>query len=176
MLSRTEWNTCGQLSKGNPEDLDALAFPKRTTFHDYFDKRIASILSSRGCWRNCAFCSINAWYERGGGRKFRIRSVENIVAEMKELYFQHGVRIFNFQDDNFFLPHTEKALRRFEALRAGLQREGVEGIAIAIKARPDSITQESIRVLDDLGLFRVFLGRGECFRAWTAQPEPQVRV
>ena len=145
-------------SSGNPEDLDALPFPKRTTFHEYFGKRIASILSSRGCWRNCAFCSINAWYERGGGKKFRVRSIENIVAEMKALYFGHGVRIFNFQDDNFFLPNSEKALRRFEALRAGLQREGVEGIAIAIKARPDSITYESIRVLDDLGLFRVFLG------------------
>ena len=146
------------VSKGNPDNLDALSFPKRTTFHEYFDKRIASILSSRGCWRNCAFCSINAWYERGGGKKFRIRSVDNIVAEMKELYFNYGVRIFNFQDDNFFLPNSDKAFRRFDALRSGLQREGVEGIAIAIKARPDSITQESVRVLDDLGLFRVFLG------------------
>jgi len=34
----------------------------------------------------------------------------------------------------------------------------VENIAIAIKARPDSITRESIDVLDELGLFRVFLG------------------
>jgi len=40
------------VSKGNPDNLDALSFPKRTTFHEYFDKRIASILSSRGCWRN----------------------------------------------------------------------------------------------------------------------------
>ena len=145
-------------STGNPNNLDGLPFPKRTTFHEYFDKPIASILSSRGCWRNCAFCSINAWYKRGGGKRFRLRSVENIVAEMKELYFRYGVRIFNFQDDNFFLPNPAKALHRFEALRAGLQREGVEGIAIAIKARPDSITYDSIRVLDDLGLFRVFLG------------------
>ena len=145
-------------STGNPDDLDALPFPKRTTFHKYFERPIASVLSSRGCWRNCAFCSINAWYKRVGGRRFRIRSVENIVAEMKELYSHHGVRIFNFQDDNFFLPDPRQALRRFEALRARLQREGVEGIAIAIKARPDSITRDSMRVLDDLGLFRVFLG------------------
>lgn len=145
-------------SKGNPDNLDALSFPKRTTFHDYFEKRIASILSSRGCWRNCAFCSINAWYKRGGGKRFRLRSVESIVAEMKELYFRYGVRIFNFQDDNFFLPNPAKALQRFRMLRAGLQREGMDGIAIAIKARPDSITYDSIRVLDDLGLFRVFLG------------------
>ncbi len=145
-------------SKGNPGDLDALPFPKRTTFHDYFGKPIASILSSRGCWRDCAFCSINAWYKQGGGKKFRVRSVANIVAEMKELYFQHGIRIFNMQDDNFFLPNKTRALRRFEDLRSALQREGVEGIAIAVKARPDSITYDAIKVLDDLGLFRVFLG------------------
>jgi radical SAM superfamily enzyme YgiQ (UPF0313 family) len=145
-------------SRGNPDDLDALAFPRRTTFHEYFGRPIASILSSRGCWRNCAFCSINAWYKQGGGKRFRIRSVDNIVAEMKELYFDHGVRIFNFQDDNFFLPTRDKAVARFEALRDGLRREGVDGIAIAVKARPDSISREAIAVLDDLGLFRVFLG------------------
>lgn len=145
-------------STGNPDNLDALPFPHRSTFHEYFDKPIASILSSRGCWRNCAFCSINAWYKQGGGRRFRIRSVENIVAEMRELYFRYGIRIFNFQDDNFFLPNPAKALQRFETLRDRLRQEGVERIAIAVKARPDSITYDSIRVLDDLGLFRVFLG------------------
>ncbi len=155
---RSDGSVAVNPSIGNPDNLDALPFPKRTTLHEYFGKPIASILSSRGCWRNCAFCSINAWYKKGGGKKFRIRSVENVVAEMKELYFHHGVRIYNFQDDNFFLANPAKALHRFEALRAGLQREGVEGIAIAIKARPDSITYDSIRVLDDLGLFRVFLG------------------
>ena len=145
-------------SLGNPRDLDGLAFPKRITFHEYYGKSIASILSSRGCWRNCAFCSINAWYERVGGRKFRFRSVDSIAAEMKELYFQHGIRIFNFQDDNFFLPNQTDALERFKELREQLQHDGVREIAIAIKARPDSITYDSIKVLDDLGLFRVFLG------------------
>lgn len=65
--------------------------------------------------------------------KFRTRSIDNIVAEMKHLYDEYGVRIFNFQDDNFFLPGKTKALRRFEALRSELNHEGVEGIAIAIK-------------------------------------------
>ena len=145
-------------SEGNPENLDALPFPKRTTFHDYFGKPIASILSSRGCWRNCAFCSINAWYKQGGGKKFRIRSVPNIVAEMKSLYFDHGIRIYNMQDDNFFLPDKTRAVQRFAELRSALQREGIKDIAIAVKARPDSITREAISVLDDLGIFRVFLG------------------
>ena len=143
---------------GNPDKLDELPWPKRTTFHSYFDKPIASVLTSRGCWRECAFCSINAWYERGGGKKFRVRSVENIVAEMSDLYHHHGVRIFNLQDDNFFLPNPVKAAERFTAVRDGLRANGVTGIAIAVKARPDSITEESIRILDELGLFRVFLG------------------
>lgn len=143
---------------GNPDKLDELPWPKRTTFHTYFDKPIASVLTSRGCWRDCAFCSINAWYERVGGRKFRIRSVDSIVAELSDLYNRHGVRIFNFQDDNFFLPNPAKAAQRFSAIRDGLRSNGVGQIAIAVKARPDSITEESIRILDELGIFRVFLG------------------
>ncbi len=142
----------------NPQDLDALPFPRRTEFHDYFGQPIASILSSRGCWRECAFCSIDAWYRSGGGKKFRIRGIANIVAEMKELYFDYGIRIFNFQDDNFFLPDPKKALARFRKLRDELRRAGVEGIAIAVKARPDSINREALEVLDELGIFRVFLG------------------
>jgi hypothetical protein len=144
--------------KGNPENLDALPFPRRIEFHEYFGQKIASILSSRGCWRECAFCSIDAWYRSGGGRKFRIRSIDNIVAEMKELYFHHGIRIFNFQDDNFFLPDPQQALERFTALRDGLKKAAVEKIAIAVKARPDSINRESLAILDELGIFRVFLG------------------
>ena len=145
-------------STGNPDNLDALPFPRRDKFFEYFGQPIASILSSRGCWRNCAFCSINAWYKSGGGKKFRLRSTENIIAEMKQLYFDYGVCIFNFQDDNFFLPRPDQALRRFEALRDGLHAAGIDNIAIAIKARPDSINVESFRVLDELGVFRVFLG------------------
>ncbi len=143
---------------GNPDKLDQLPWPKRTTFHSYFDKPIASVLTSRGCWRDCAFCSINAWYERGGGKKFRIRSVESIVAEVSDLYHHHDIRIFNFQDDNFFLPNPVKAAERFSVIRDELRRNGVGQIAIAVKARPDSITEESIAILDELGLFRVFLG------------------
>jgi radical SAM superfamily enzyme YgiQ (UPF0313 family) len=149
---------CLNPGRANPENLDALPFPYRTEFHEYYGKPIGSILSSRGCWRSCAFCSINAWYRSGGGKKFRIRSIENIVSEMKELYHTHGVRVFNFQDDNFFLPDRKQALERFIALRDELAREGVEKIAIAVKARPDSITREAISVLDELGIFRVFLG------------------
>lgn len=157
---RTEDGSIAMTAKRpNPRNLDDLPFPRRTSFHGYFGKPIASILSSRGCWRDCAFCSINAWYQKsGGGHRFRVRSIDNIVEEMRSLYFDHGIRIFNFQDDNFFLPDHGKAAARFAQLRDRLKAEGVTDIAIAVKARPDSITEESIAILDELRLFRVFLG------------------
>jgi len=145
-------------ASGNADHLDDLPWPKRTVFHSYFGKPIASILTSRGCWRECAFCSINAWYERGGGKKFRYRSVDSIVAEIADLYHRHGIRVLNFQDDNFFLPNPAKAVERFAAVRDGLKNAGVRDIAIAVKARPDSIHEDAISILEDLGLFRVFLG------------------
>jgi hypothetical protein len=54
-------------TRGNLDNLEALPFPKRTAFHRYFDNPIAGILSSSGCWRDCTFCSINAWCTSGGG-------------------------------------------------------------------------------------------------------------
>jgi radical SAM superfamily enzyme YgiQ (UPF0313 family) len=104
-----------------------------------------------------AFCSINAWYQMAAAARFRVRTIENIVAEMKELYFDHGVRIFNFQDDNFFLPNPQKAAARFRLLRERLEEEGVRGIACAVKCRPDSVTEDALAELDQIGLFRVFL-------------------
>jgi len=64
------------------------------------------------------------------------------VSDHRENFARHGhsFNIFNMQDGNFFLPRPEDALRRFQALRAGLEKEGVRNIAIAVKARPNSIT------------------------------------
>jgi methylmalonyl-CoA mutase cobalamin-binding subunit len=155
-------NTDGLITKTsciiNNDDIDSLPFPRRTSFHKYFGLSIASILTSRGCWRNCLFCSINAWYRQSGKKTFRLRSIDNIVEEMKLLYFTHNVRIFNFQDDNFFLASAPKTLERFKELRFKLKKEGIKNIAIAVKARPDSISEESIAILNELGLFRIFLG------------------
>ncbi len=146
------------IQTGKSGHLDKLPWPKRGTFEAYCGKPVASMLTSRGCWRDCAFCSINAWYERVGGKPFRVRSTASILAEVVDLYFKHGVRVFDFQDDNFFLPNNDKAARRFADFRDGLRRAGVGELAMMVKARPDSITRESIAILAEIGLVRVFLG------------------
>lgn len=53
------------------------------------------IVSSRGCPFHCSFCSISAFY----GGKYRKRSVEAVIADIKE-YIGWGYNSFWFHDDN----------------------------------------------------------------------------
>lgn len=58
---------------------------------------VADIVSSRGCPNNCSFCAVhNIW-----GRSWRMRSAENVLAEIKELVRKYNIKHISFQDDNF---------------------------------------------------------------------------
>jgi anaerobic magnesium-protoporphyrin IX monomethyl ester cyclase len=142
-----------------PPDLDVLPFPPRKQpFDHYLGIPITNILSSRGCTRNCSFCSIAAWHRICGGDRLRLRAPERLADEMALLYRQ-GVRIFNFHDDNFVLDDKAAMLRRIHALGGALAERGVlAGIAFAIKCRPDVVDAELFALLKAMGLFRVFLG------------------
>ena len=143
----------------NLDDLDARPWPMRPArLHQYLGHPIANLLSSRGCYASCAFCSIRAFQERNGGKRFRQRRVEAVADEMAALYHQRGVRIFNFQDDNFFVPSAAKNLERYRALSAALAEREVTRAAIQAKGRPDCIDDEVIELLRSMGLFRLFLG------------------
>jgi len=69
------------------------------------------------------------------------------------------VRIFNFHDDNFVLDDKPAMLRRLHQLGAALAERGVtNGVAFAIKCRPDVVDMELFALLKAMGMFRVFLG------------------
>jgi len=141
------------------DTLDLLPYPTRpATFQNYLGLPIANILGSRGCYANCNFCSIVAWIKQNGGKRLRQRSVSSIAAEMTSLYHGNGIRIFNFHDDNFFLPREADNLRRFAALERELLASGMDRYAIQVKARTDSVTPAVVAALKRIGLFRVFLG------------------
>ena len=143
----------------NPDDLDSRPFPTRpSSFPAYLGQPIANILSSRGCYANCHFCSIHAWYRQNPGKQFRQREVGCVATEMAQLYHKREVRIFNFHDDNFFLPETQHNVERFLSLQRQLRKERVGRIAIQVKARPDCVDLRTMLVLKNVGLFRVFLG------------------
>lgn len=141
-----------------PPDLDRLPLPTRLEPPDsYLGLPVANMLGSRGCTHACAFCSIAAWHRLCGGARLRLREPAAIAEEMAGLYAR-GYRIFNFHDDNFFLPDRRQSLQRFWRLRGELQARGVERIAFAVKSRPDTVDEETFAFLKEFGLFRVFLG------------------
>ncbi|MDD4890099.1 MAG: radical SAM protein, partial [Phycisphaerae bacterium] len=152
-------NVVAATPRANIADLDTRPWPTRPEqFHDYLGQPIANMLSGRGCYANCHFCSINAWHRQNGGPRFRLRAPECVAREMAALYHDHGVRIFNFHDDNFFLPDRAAMLVRLNELHTHLQSLGVGRIAIQVKARPPDIHADTLAVLCKIGLFRVFLG------------------
>ncbi|MEZ4771137.1 MAG: radical SAM protein [Caldilineales bacterium] len=117
------------LSRANLSDLDAVPFPARDllppldAYPPYADtvagvmRHKASIMSSRGCPFHCNFCSIIAFYGDAGGKPWRGRSVDNVVAEMVHLAETYGASHFEFQDDNFYV-RPERALAIVEKYAA----------------------------------------------------------
>ncbi|MBW2263010.1 MAG: cobalamin-dependent protein [Deltaproteobacteria bacterium] len=143
----------------NPDDLDLRPWPTRPErLHKYLGRSIVNMLGSRGCYGNCNYCSIYAWFKQTKGKRLRQRNVDSISEEMAALYHERGVRIFNFHDDNFFLADMDRNMERFTALQKRLDRLGMGRIALQVKARPDSVDREAFSLLKDMGLFRVFLG------------------
>ena len=105
------------------EDLDKLPFPARhlLNMEGYFGlkhshgtrrkKRFSPIITSRGCPAKCSFCSAyKVW-----GRKFRQRSPENVIAEMKEIKEKYGIEEIMFEDDNTTL-NVKRAEKLFDLM------------------------------------------------------------
>jgi hypothetical protein len=147
-----------------PDDLDAIPFAARYRAHNkHMGVPFIPLVGGRGCWSKCSYCSIVAFYrdgrEHGGGRLFRLRSPENVAAEMALLAHRaNGPAIFCFHDDNFTLPSPERTLERVRAIREALDGYGVGKIGIVGKARPDTITPELAQGLADLGVIRLYVG------------------
>lgn len=62
-------------------------------------KNFSFIVATRGCPKRCTFCTVASMH----GDSFVLRPVDNIISEMQNLYSQHDVRVFDFEDDNLSL-------------------------------------------------------------------------
>ena len=140
-------------------DLDVLPFPYRPSFaSDTLGKKIQPILATRGCARNCVFCSIREFYSRAPGKRVRRRSPANVVAEMKVLHEDNDVSIFLFQDDDF--PVFGNAGNRWvTSFIEELDRNGLTGkVAWKISCRVDEIDATLFAKMQGAGLYSVYLG------------------
>ena len=92
------------------EQLDELPFPDwdlidmeryvcgkggRRNFGQAADRRICSILTTRGCPVRCTFCSAHTVH----GRRVRYRSIESVIDEIRCLHQRWGVTLFTPRDD-----------------------------------------------------------------------------
>jgi radical SAM superfamily enzyme YgiQ (UPF0313 family) len=139
--------------------LDELPFPdRRGEPHDVLGVRCSPIVGSRGCYADCSFCCIFAYADNADGPRYRMRSPENIVREMKEEYDRRGARLFVFHDDNFFVPSPARNIKRYRRMAELIDAEGMTDIALVIKCRPNDIDQELFELLRSMGMIRAYVG------------------
>lgn len=101
---------------------DSTDFPP--SIYQLRGKPLAFILSSRGCPWNCSFCSVHKVFHEG----YRERDVEDILAEMHELY-KKGIRVFDFEDDNLTF-NKERLLQLCHGISEQFPREDIELVAM----------------------------------------------
>ncbi len=138
------------------EDMDALPWVapiyKRDLsiqkyFIGYLKHPYVSIYTGRGCRSKCTFC---LWPQTVGGHRYRVRSTENVIAEVKWIQDNMPeVKEIFFDDDTFtdFRP-------RAEAIARGL---GKLGVTWSCNAKAN-VPYETLRVMKENGLRLLLVG------------------
>ena len=90
--------------KGDLLDLSRLKLPIRdkrrlTWGYHVMNRKVEVMETSRGCTRNCNFCSIRHMY----GRAFRPFPLDRILADIDDIYFKRKTRMIFVSDDNLVL-------------------------------------------------------------------------
>ncbi len=140
------------------DDLDRLPLPAR----DLLDldayviggQRYTMLLTSRGCPQGCTYCSVAALM----GTRLRTRSIESVLEEIRTCVEQHGIRVFDIEDDNFTWD-KKRALHFLNALRdeygkAGISLTAMNGISLL------SLDSELLDAMHQAGFLHLDLALG----------------
>ncbi len=111
----------------------------------YLKDPYVSLYTGRGCPAQCTFC---LWPQTIGGHKYRVRSADNVAAEMahaKKLFPQ--VQEFFFDDDTFTanLPRAREIAQKLKPL----------GLTWSCNSRAN-VNYDTIKLMKDCGL-RLYL-------------------
>jgi radical SAM superfamily enzyme YgiQ (UPF0313 family) len=133
------------------ENLDELPFPARHLWdidairaqEDMF-----YLITTRGCSAWCNFCAAVRIF----GRKFRMRSVQNVVDELEFLHKTYKAENFTFCDDAFTVD-----MERAERLCEEINRRGLK-IKWNMGTRVDRVTKELLQKMKDAGCISMWCG------------------
>jgi anaerobic magnesium-protoporphyrin IX monomethyl ester cyclase len=143
------------------EDLDSLSFPwsfldlktyKYTKVNGITSKygtSAISVISSRGCPYNCAFCSAS----QAHGKRIRKRSPENFLAELEDLKRQ-GTREVQILDDNFTF-YRENA---YEISKGMVDRKLNFAWTLPNGIRADRVDEELLTMMKKSGCYYFGIG------------------
>lgn len=105
--------------------------------------KTAPIITSRGCPYYCTFCSAYII----SGRKIRLRSIENIIKELKLLKESYGMKRITIMDENFTFNkrHALELCNRIIEEKLGLEFFLPQG------ARLDALDEELLLLMKKTG-------------------------
>ncbi len=133
------------------DNLDDLPFPDRSLLKQDlyynaigFEKNIASIITSRGCPKQCTFCGTMR-------SNYRMRTVPNILDEIR-LILDDGIKEIFFQDDTFNLLGERAKIFCREVLANNLK------FTWTFKARVDQIDEELMDLAYQAGCRQLHIG------------------
>lgn len=143
------------------ENLDELIFPDFSCFYGKinFERQDGyPLLTSRGCPYQCIYCSVS----KVSGRKWRARTPENIILELKYAVSKFGIKNFKIIDDNFTFnmdrakefcrmlidenfnlqwscPNGIRADRVDERLAELMKKSGCESVSLGIESGDEKV-------------------------------------
>ena len=142
--------------KGELLDLSKLKLPIRdkrrlTWGYHIMNRHVEVMETSRGCTRNCNFCSIRHMY----GRSFRPFPLSRILADIDDIYYRRRVRWIFVSDDNLVLDPA-RVIRMCDAIIA----RGYRNLYFVVQA--DCVTmarnEEMVAKMARAGFKSIFLG------------------
>lgn len=129
------------------QDLDSAPIPDFSVVHNWHKRTTIPIATSRGCPFGCKFCSVIQMF----GRKYRFKSIERVVKEIKEVASRKA-HIF-FVDDNFAAnkERTKTLLKRLIAENIHIEWSAQVRTDVARDA-------ELVDLMAQTGCFTAFVG------------------
>jgi radical SAM superfamily enzyme YgiQ (UPF0313 family) len=149
----------GQVAKPGPAlDLDELPWPSRGDLAAVVAGGLSpAVFTSRGCPYQCSYCCTGEVAgQRAGLDRHRLKSIDNVFAEIEQLVKGHGVRFISITDD-LFLTKSPGSRERAENLARRLITARLD-VGFMADVRVDSIDRDILRLLHDAGLRRIFVG------------------
>ena len=138
-------------------DLDTLPLPDRDLLYgrDVLSRKskIKHFVTSRGCPYKCTYCFNHALFEIYGAKakRFRQRSVDNVIEEINDVRSKYPLEFVVFVDDTFVI--SRGWLEEF----AGKFPKEVS-LPFFCNTRANLVTREQVQLLKSAGCFSVSMG------------------